>query len=123
MTARAVLFAVAATLLSGLILLLSLAPVERIPRFGPSALEHAAAYGGALAVLLALAGRFRLVLALAATALAGLLEVVQPVFGRSAEWSDFAGSAGGIWLAFAAVAGLSRLGGRRAALRPPPLRR
>jgi len=98
----------AALVLGGLIVALSLLPVDRIPRFAPSLVEHFAAYGGAMLAV----GLFRpplrwlVGLGLLGTAAAAGLEVLQPAFGRTATIGDFAASAAGVWLGVALLAAL-----------------
>lgn len=102
------LFAVVATFaIAGVIAILTLMPASDLPRRVPGTdkLHHFLAFAALVFPALAVrpsAARWILPLAIA---YGGLIELIQPYFGRSAEWGDFVADALG---AFAgALAGLA----------------
>ncbi|PQO24613.1 VanZ family protein [Rhodobacteraceae bacterium WD3A24] len=96
---------VATALLAAVIALLTLSPSNAPP--GASGLDkvaHFVAFGALAFPLAAARPRLFWPVVLGATAYGGLIEVIQPLVGRGAEWGDLAADAAGA-LAGAAAAG------------------
>jgi VanZ family protein len=87
---RAQFIGVALTLFLGIVIaVLTLAPVSSQDVPGSDKLHHALAFA-ALAFPLSFArSRLALPVALGVIAYGGMIELIQPYFGRQAEWADF----------------------------------
>lgn len=103
-------FGIAATVLLGIVIaVLTLAPVSSQDVPGSDKLHHVLGFA-ALAFPLPFARpRLAIPVALGVIAYGGMIELIQPYFGRQAEWADFLADGLGAVLG----AGLGALAGRR----------
>jgi len=98
--------AIAATLaLAAAIGILTLAPISGIQSPGSDKLHHVLAFAALAFPLPAMRPRMAIRVVLGVIIYGGFIELIQPLFGRSAEWADLL--ADGLGAAIGAGAGLA----------------